>query len=83
MNAAISHSHRNTGVNTAGVLPEARLIAKDVKVLEPGEGSSAICAPPGVLFVPELQGNVEAEFFAEMNVDDNMLNLEARGKFGE
>ena len=41
-----------------------------------------MCASPGVVAVPELQGNLEAEFCAEKYVDDT-LNLEARGKFGE
>ena len=75
--AAIIPAHRNTDASTAAVLPEAQLIAKDVKVLGPGKGSSAMCAPPGVVIVvPELQGNSEAGFYAEMYVDD-MLNLEA------
>ena len=76
MAAAILHSHRNTDVNTAVVLPDARVIAKDVEVLVPAEGVSAMCAPPSVVVVPELQGNSEVEFYAKMYVGD-MLNLEA------
>ena len=57
------------------------MIAKDAKVLVPAEGLSAMCAPPGVVVVPELQGNSEAEFYGEWYVDD-MVHLEAckRGK---
>ena len=58
--AAILHSHRNTDVNTAVVLPDARLIAREFEVLVPAEGVRASCAPPGVVVVPELQGNPEA-----------------------
>lgn len=82
MAAAILHSHRNTDVNTAVVLPDARLIAKDVKVLVPAEGLSATCAPYGVGVIPKLKGNPEAEFYAEMYVDD-MLNLEACARGNE
>lgn len=76
MAAAILHSHRNTDVNTAVVLPDARVIARDVKVLVPAEGVSATCAPPGVVIVHEPQGKPEGEFYAEMYVDD-MQMLEA------
>ena len=76
MAAAILRSHRNTDVNTAVVLPDARVIARDVKVLVPAEGVSATCAPPGVVIVHEPQGKPEGEFYAEMYVDD-MQMLEA------
>ena len=73
MAAAILHSLRNSDVNTAVVLPDARLIAEDVKVWMPAEGVSAMCAPSGVIVVPELQGKSEAEFYAEMYVDNMPL----------
>ncbi|MEP3733698.1 MAG: hypothetical protein ABJN02_17340 [Lentilitoribacter sp.] len=66
MVAAILHSHRNTDVNTPVVLPEARLIANDVKGLLPAEGSSAICAPLGVVVVPEVHGHSETEFYRDV-----------------
>ena len=75
MDAAILHSHRSADVNTAVILPKVPLIARDVVVLVPSEGVSASCAPPGVV-VPELQGKPEADFCAEMHVQD-MLNFEA------
>ena len=73
--AAIFHSHRNTDVNTAVILPRAQLKADDVKFWVPADGLSAMCAPPGVV-ASKLQGNSEAEFYAEMYVDV-LLNLEA------
>lgn len=77
MSAAILHLHRNTDVNTAVILPEARLlIGKDVKVMVSAERLSVMCAPPGVVVVREPQGNSAAEVYAEITVD-NMLNLEA------
>lgn len=79
MGAAIRHSHRNTGANTAVVSPEARLIPKSVKDLVPAEGLSATCATPVVVGVVELQGNPEAEFNTETSVN-GMLNLEACGE---
>lgn len=42
MAAAILRLHRNTDVNTAAALPEARLVANDVKVLVLAEGLSAM-----------------------------------------
>ena len=65
-----------TSTQQAVVLPDALLTARDAKVLVPAEGVSASCARPGVVVVPELQGNPEAESYAEMYVDD-MLNLES------
>ena len=82
MAAANFHSHRNTDVNSSAFARRASNIyierekARDVKVLVPAEGVGATCAPPGVVVLPELQGNSEAEFYAEMYVDD-MLSLEA------
>ncbi|MEP4309791.1 MAG: hypothetical protein ABJ364_08600 [Lentilitoribacter sp.] len=58
------------------VLSKARLIAKDIKVLVPAEGSIVMCPLLEVVAVPELQGYSEAEIYAEVYVGD-MLNLEA------
>ena len=82
MAAAILHSHRNTDANAAGDLQKARLTAaEDVKILVPVEGSSAMCAPPGVVVAPNRQGRSEAVLYAEMYVDDT-LNLSLRHIWG-
>ena len=56
--AAIIHSHRNTDVTPAVILPLAQVIAKDVEVLVPAEGVSTLCAPPDVVVVPEQKGDI-------------------------
>lgn len=58
------------------------MIGKDNKVSVPAEGLSATCVALGVVVVPEPQEKSEAEYYADMYVDD-ILNLEAwRGNFG-
>ena len=72
MAAAILHSHRNTDANAAGDLQKARLKAEDVKILVPVEGSSAMCAPPGVVFIPRHILAKQEEHAAHSKLSNSM-----------
>ena len=74
--SAVAHSHRNTNLYNAVVLPDACAIAEGVSVVPPPKDSAAAGAPEGVTVEPFAGDPINGNFDSEMYVDD-MISTEA------